>query len=129
MYSKGITWLDDCRIPLQNSETYKKQRYDQFSNTSSSYQDNQDEKMDYSIELRNECHLGRFCPNLLVCDDVLNDGTISSIKQNKNYIPPNNAESVVGFSRGKYIGICDMGTNSRYYDLDRWFDELILKLT
>lgn len=128
-YVKGITWMDDCRIPLQKSEIYEIRRYYRYSDAFSSYQGTDGEKMGYSVQLRNEHHLGRFCPNLLVCDDVLNDGKISSIKQNKNYEPPNDAESVAGCSVGRYIGICDMGTNSRYYDLDSWFDNLIFKLT
>jgi len=41
---------------------------------------------------------GRFPANLLCSDDVLNDG------------------------------LSDQGTNSRYYDIDKWFDYLLNKL-
>ena len=56
-------------------------------------------------------------------DDMLNDGSVTSIKQNKDYIPPNNPNSIHNYSRGKYSGINDKGTNSRYYDIDKWFYE------
>jgi hypothetical protein len=68
---------------------------------------------------------GRFPANLLVSDDMLNDGSVSSIKQNKDYIPPNEVNSIHNYSRGKYSGIQDKGTNSRYYDIDKWFDKII----
>jgi hypothetical protein len=67
---------------------------------------------------------GRFTPNLLVCDDMLNDGNItettSSIVNNKQI---NNIGLGLKPITCKKQG--DKGTNSRYYDLDKWFDKVI----
>lgn len=93
MYSKGIMWLDDCRIPFVDGndvwETPKKPRSNVGIKLSKGNENRQDANQQ-----------GRFTPNLLVCDDMLNDGSIVS----------------------------DKGTNSRYYDLDLWFDKMLKKL-
>jgi hypothetical protein len=120
-------WLDNCRIPFVDADKEKinfdrarvrpnQQEY--FGNELGYNYFTNDDNKEYNTQ-------GRFTPNLLVCDDMLNDGSVSSIKQNKDYIPPNEPDSIVGFSRGKYSGINDKGTNSRYYDLDKWFDKII----
>lgn len=75
-YSKGISWFDDCRIPfvdenidfntiLKQSEkngTYKGRLFE-----------TEIEKKHYKPE-------GRFPANLLVSDDMLNDGSVSNSK-------------------------------------------------
>jgi hypothetical protein len=115
-YSKGICWIGDCRIPTTELLGREQKSSHNYAMLQGGYNDG---------FWDNTKGLGRFTPNLLVCDDMLNDGSITSIKQNKDYIPPNEPDSIVGFSRGKYSGINDKGTNSRYYDLDKWFDKVI----
>jgi hypothetical protein len=68
---------------------------------------------------------GRFTPNLLVCDDMLNDGVIT--KQSKRtYKPTEHTGSLFGNSPQAHgVGIGDTGSSSRYYDLDMWFNKLI----
>ena len=118
-YSKGISWFDDCRIPFVDENTSRKQTpvkvevygWANHKGQIGSFNDTWKQ--------------GRFPANLLVSDDMLNDGSVSSIKQNKDYIPPNEANSIHNYSRGKYSGIQDKGTNSRYYDIDKWFDNII----
>jgi hypothetical protein len=119
MYSKGISWIDDCRIPfvdgVEKPSAYQARKggfQDVYVGGTTEYTNKQNTQ-------------GRFPANLLVSDDMLNDGSVSSIKQNKDYIPPNEANSIHNYSRGKYSGIQDKGTNSRYYDIDKWFDNLI----
>lgn len=94
-YAKGICWISDCRIPFLNDEGYN------YKNgplgNSFSVGEQPDGKRTEPVESN---PLGRFTPNLLVCDDMLNDGSIVS----------------------------DKGTNSRYYDLDLWFDKMLKKL-
>ena len=119
-------WLDDCRIPFVDSD----KETINFDRPRVRASVNEDWILKQAHDYTNPEHKeynqqGRFTPNLLVCDDMLNDGSITSIKQNKDYIPPNEPDSIVGFSRGKYSGINDKGTNSRYYDLDKWFDKVI----
>jgi len=119
MYSKAISWFDDCRIPFVDEKdksfgitTQKEQNI--FGNGNGFIRG--------EYQLNNQ---GRFPANILVSDDMLYDGSVSSIKQNKDYIPPNEANSIHNYSRGKYSGIQDKGTNSRYYDIDKWFDKII----
>jgi hypothetical protein len=124
-YSKGISWIDDCRIPFVDEVGIKisgdKKHLQKWKEKDGREKRNID-------EIQNTPYIntqGRFPANLLVSDDMLNDGSVSSIKQNKDYIPPNEANSIHNYSRGKYSGIQDKGTNSRYYDIDRWFNNLI----
>jgi hypothetical protein len=132
-YSKGICWIGDCRIPFVDGKDIP-----QATTQRDSEEMNHKTKellgyekwgvgmgLDVKRVPYEQNQQGRFTPNLLVCDDMLNDGSVTSIKQNKDYIPPNEPDSIVGFSRGKYSGINDKGTNSRYYDLDKWFDNII----
>ena len=112
-------WLDDCRIPFVNEGDIPNDMDKTHLDGRNFY------TQVYNGFMYNQNTQGRFAPNLLVCDDMLNDGSVTSIKQNKDYIPPNEPDSIVGFSRGKYSGINDKGTNSRYYDLDKWFDKVI----
>jgi len=69
---------------------------------------------------------GRFTPNLLVCDDILNDG----IKPNKGHRSKSKVTGYGEFGGGKseYHGIgeyMEVDSKSRYYDLDKWFDKVI----
>ena len=70
---KGVTWLGDCRIPyeencrLEKGGSYMGNRTG--SNAKSFYQQG-NENIDYDEPLPE----GRFASNLIVQDDVLNDG-------------------------------------------------------
>ena len=121
-------WLDDCRIPYQNgienefSETYlrsghgKSQGNDLILNISGNKRD--------GVYVNTQ---GRFTPNLLVCDDILNDGSVSK----SGFNPKAEIKQYGGgnFGGGKTndngVDYGDKGTNSRYYDLDKWFDNII----
>jgi hypothetical protein len=116
-YSKGVMWLDDCRIPFVDEVSIK-----------SPIQDGNVFNKDYEIKYKGdfiENTKGRFTPNLLVCDDMLNDGSIT--KQSKRtYKPTENMGSLFGNSPQAHgVGIGDSGSSSRYYDLDKWFDKVI----
>jgi hypothetical protein len=121
MYSKGISWIDDCRIPFVDGDTTNagKRTCNIFEKE---YQSGGNGSPDYITDIR-----GRFPANLLVSDDMLNDGVIS--KSNDN-IRNNRIEQKI-YGGGKGIppqstnGFNDKGTNSRYYDIDKWFDNLI----
>ena len=122
-YSKGIMWLDDCRIPFVDGndvwETPKKPRSNVGIKLSKGNENRQDANQQ-----------GRFTPNLLVCDDMLNDGVIgkSSSKERKNKLPQNIYGSGKGIPPQTSKGFDDKGTNSRYYDLDLWFDKMLERL-
>jgi len=68
-YSKGIMWLDDCRIPFVGTDTTNagKRTCNIFE---TEYQSGGNGSPDYETNPK-----GRFTPNLLVCDDMLNDGS------------------------------------------------------
>lgn len=127
LYAKGICWIDDCRIPFVD-EGDKKESYrkpldtirEGFVKTT---------KPEYKPQ-------GRFPANILVSDDMLNDGVIYQSgkgkphhKRNKTlgeyqgnaYGKYNNVNAQINFEN--YYG--DKGTNSRYYDIDKWFDNLL----
>jgi hypothetical protein len=124
-YSKGIMWLDDTRIPFVDSdkETINfdrpriREKKDEWIMSGGKRWDDPDVK-EYNTQ-------GRFTPNLLVCDDMLNDGVIT--KQSKRtYKPTEHTGSLFGNSPQAHgVGIGDSGSSSRYYDLDKWFDKVI----
>ena len=121
IYSKGISWIDDTRIPFVDTE------HIDFNTTQNGkvYGRN---SLNESITERNTTHYttkGRFTPNLLVCDDMLNDGNITS----QGNLKLHKMKGGWGESRKvekntvEYKG--DKGSNSRYYDIDLWFNKMI----
>ena len=124
-YSKGITWFDDCRIPFvdDGDNTIRKtKRGGLFNFTDINERINGDTK-------------GRFPANLLCSDDMLNDGNI--IQYNKNR---KDNGTYLGGHREVYVGegeikkkvkgdfYNDKGSNSRYYDIDKWFEKMLNEL-
>jgi len=117
-YSKGICWIGDTRIPFVDEPDPSAKRYQSYRNVDNLYGGYGDTHNDYKEQQ------GRFTPNLLVCDDMLNDGSIT--KQSKRYY--NIGTGGQGFYGVKSNGIPqqgDSGSSSRYYDLDKWFDKII----
>jgi hypothetical protein len=116
MYSKGVSWIDDCRIPFENDgdkeESYRKPLdtiREGFVKTT---------KPEYKPQ-------GRFPANILVSDDMLNDGIITKQSQ-RTYKPTDNSASLFGNSPQAHgTGIGDSGSSSRYYNIDKWFENLI----
>jgi hypothetical protein len=119
-YSKGISWIDDCRIPFVDEKVVSK-KYNDGYDTFTTYLDLGSVKTDYNVETNTT---GRFPANLLVSDDMLNDGVISKSGDIKPHIQKRktnvfNSNQVISSFKS------DKGTNSRYYDIDKWFDNLI----
>ena len=128
-YAKGVMWLDDCRIPFVDEKEIPKKSNDGFKNWASYYQ--RDWKGNEDLIPNTQ---GRFTPNLLVCDDMLNDGVITQYNKTRedkgNYLGGHRKEyvgttdnDVVKQIKGQFFS--DKGSNSRYYDLDKWFDKVI----
>jgi hypothetical protein len=130
-YSKGICWLDDCRIPfVDDTEDTTRGKYENKVQVGIMAER---PNIKFVGSFDDSAKQGRFTPNLLVCDDMLNDGSVS--KTNTSIIKPsNNSNSnILGGGKGipptkERIQNGDKGTNSRYYDLDKWFDKIIEKL-
>lgn len=111
-------WLDDCRIPTTEILGREQKSNHNYAMLQGGYNDGYWD---------NTKGLGRFTPNLLVCDDMLNDGYIgiSSSKERKNTLPQKIYGGGKGIPPQTSKGFDDKGTNSRYYDLDKWFDKII----
>jgi hypothetical protein len=123
-YSKGICWLDDCRIPFVETDPLQ----NGISGRDNGKMDSNNQGWGFK-RLDREPGLGRFTPNLLVCDDMLNDG----IKPNKGHRAKGKVSGYGEFGGGKseYHGVgeyMEVDSKSRYYDLDLWFDKLIKEL-
>ncbi len=119
-YSKGISWFDDCRIPFvdENINLNKVLKQTAKENNFGGFDNKSFDKLWYKPQ-------GRFPANILVCDDMLNDGVITKQSQ-RTYKPTDKSASLFGNSPQAHgVGIGDKGTNSRYYDIDKWFDKII----
>ena len=107
---KGITWLDDCRIPYEGKQPTGSGRVSQ--NIYGDYAND--------IEPPLTPQSGRFPANLLVSDDVLNDGRDRISGRSKS----NTYDKYGGqWGQGKQIRNADYGDSgsfSRYFDLDKW---------
>jgi hypothetical protein len=126
-YSKGVMWLDDCRIPFVDEGDMMKPTIatrDEFNDYKKTEGRKNIRQGGGFIKQSNT--QGRFTPNLLVCDDMLNDG----IKPNKGHRSKSKVTGYGEFGGGKseYHGIgeyMEVDSKSRYYDLDKWFDKVI----
>jgi hypothetical protein len=126
-HSKGICWLDDTRIPTNWEEERPPSWFNSGKSQSGepTYGGNLKSLTTSTIGERLNTQ-GRFTPNLLVCDDMLNDG----IKPNKGHRSKSKVTGYGEFGGGKseYHGIgeyMEVDSKSRYYDLDKWFDKVI----
>ena len=122
-YSKGITWIDDCRIPFKDEEDIDFNALERKGDNNEILYKGGFTKKYETTYYKTE---GRFTPNLLVCDDVLNDGVISKSSDNK-WIG-GKEKNWEGHTNKRIHTYSDKGSNSRYYDLDLWFNHLINKL-
>lgn len=122
-YSKGISWIDDCRIP--HNEACKEMKKQDVIN--SIY--GQGGRYEDVLELKPQ---GRFPANILVSDDMLNDGVISNSSGGKGEATKSSLDRTdLGYGYKKIDnapglgGYGDKGSNSRYYDIDKWFEKLL----
>ena len=124
-------WLDDCRIPFVDEVM----DFDKLLPTQDGGTIYGGGKGFYRTEpIKEYNQQGRFTPNLLVCDDMLNDGVITQYNKTRedkgNYLGGHRKEyvgttdnDIVKQIKGQFFS--DKGSNSRYYDLDKWFDKVI----
>ncbi|MBA7651309.1 hypothetical protein ES703_59126 [subsurface metagenome] len=126
---KGITWLDDCRVPYE-SQYDKSQATPQGRCTGQVYDSMLGRERK---EFDRPEQKGRFPANLLVSDDVLNDGRVSK----SNTRQPTGHQNIYDVSKGwnqnrvqdtTVRGMQDSGSFSRYFDLDAWWAEKLKQL-
>jgi len=118
---KGITWLDDCRVPTD--EEMKSQTMPDLRDVGQQSKEkigidklsfNQGitaKRLEYTPNTS-----GRFPANLLVSDDVLNDGRV--LKSTPFAKPSEGWHGQMAKNESK--GVTDSGSYSRYFDLDIW---------
>jgi hypothetical protein len=127
-YAKGICWIGDCRIPFVDEGDIPNDMDKTHLDGRNFY------TQVYNGFMYNQNTQGRFTPNLLVCDDMLNDGNIYKSGDGSGNMELININDAHHFSyenpnrkitKMKGVQYNDKGTNSRYYDLDKWFDKII----
>lgn len=131
---KGITWLDDCRIPFQNDKDVFESHEATGLGSDKCFYDGNCQVISKSAHEK-----GRFPANLLVSDDVLNDGTVSKSvggfskwNNNKGLHTWNELKVKQGDRKETVLPRSDKvqqfnvpvdaGSYSRFFDLDKWFD-------
>jgi len=117
---KGITWLDDCRIPTGDNLNGGMYSGEGKARIVADHQ--------WGFQKRDGQYVqpsGRFPANLLVSDDVLDDGRERiSQRHNKGLRPrspaiPGDTDYIYGDDPIR--GYSDSGSFSRYFDLDQWW--------
>lgn len=99
---KGVTWLDDCRVPYVDDNDKEKARFgSQTDIKGNNYNTNSPSKGNIYAKDVLSSEIGRFPANILVSNDVLND-------------------KVSYESQGGDIIKIDNGFDSRYFSLDAW---------
>jgi len=117
---KGITWLDDCRVPYESE--------DDVWITPEKPRSNLGFKLSSGNEERNPASpQGRFPANLLVSGDVLNDGVVR-VHGGNNY-KSGKKHNWVGITNEDKSYVKDSGSFSRYFSLDAWWAERIKELS
>lgn len=120
---KGVTWLDDCRIPYDSTPSNISRQNRQRKEVNIYGMEKGIPQCDLEINLN-----GRFPANLLVSDDMLNDGQVrkvGKIEPHHNIDSeqfPNTYGDYKRLSASHQISYGDSGSYSRFFDLDKWFD-------
>lgn len=126
-YSKGVSWINDVRIPFEdtpNPATNPKYRLQGDYKMPEKGQISDGSITQFRSSLNEIDVRGRFPANLLVSDDMLNDGVITKQTPRK-YNNKGDNKIFVGAGKGENYSNGDKGSSSRYYNIDKWFDNLI----
>jgi len=126
----GITWLDDCRVPYDNSQeddsgqNYYRRRDMAMPENKFSVFGN-----DGGVIKIIPTSQGRFPANILCSDDILNDGVVSKSRESDyNWQPSDNqatSTKILQTTIKSDRHFADTGSFSRYFSLDAWWDERI----
>jgi len=120
---KGITWLDDGRVPIERGDEPHGGYGDEVIGFGPF-----DNKGGVKWKESPTADKGRFPANLLVSDDVLNDGRV---RKSGDLLPGHKRGTGINFGGGGIIRNTyggDSGSFSRYFDLDAWWAERIKQL-
>lgn len=139
---KGIVWFDDCRIPYNqlDSERIEEKRHLGEGGKVDNYQKKKYgegeflKKLEPRKNFANISFQGRFPANILVSNDILNNGKIRKSSNNPDrfkglkILPEEkgwNQNEIICNSNA--IG-GDSGSFSRYFSLDAWWNEKLKNL-
>ena len=162
---KGVTWLDDLRIPFQGEDDYpgwwesgakgsngylgtdtfkiRDRSAEEIKNAQFKKTTKRKPRKEGTVfktsgfksennDTAEASPFGRFAANLLVQDDVLNDGKTTKSTGGRSYQNTNDMYSGGWKHKDKGLAINpgkgDEGSFSRYYDLDAWWEERIKEL-
>lgn len=120
---KGITWLDAGRIPYESDDD----KEEQSAKNPHTVHAHNDVLGDFSMCTGEWVQpTGRFAPNLLCSDDVLNDGNLTKSSGGVNV--GGLGENIYGHFALEKIpagsgGYGDSGSFSRYFSLDAWAEK------
>ncbi len=123
---KGITWLDDARIPYASKGDKNIAHPGSYNNKISSniYGGGKGYKL-RTNEKEWQNPQGRFPANLICSDDVLNDGKISKSQKGKPRLS-STKNIITKYGGGQHNSeYADSGSFSRYFDIDKWWAERI----
>jgi DNA modification methylase len=112
---KGCTWLDDCRIPYTKESVPSRDLLKQKSITSGQVVASPGEKWQGDP-------IGRFPANLLVSDNILDDGKNHKGNKTNGWSKLTSGQSGFGLKPlgGKTSAPSDEGSYSRFFSLDAW---------
>ena len=128
---KGVTWLGDCRIPYESEDDIIPQLRDnkRVVNSREMYGGSSYHKSKTKAIIGGSTE-GRFAANLIIQDDVLNDGKVTKSTGGRT-------EKKKGWGKfgggtkeviKKQPGYGDTGEFSRYFNLDAWWESRIKQL-
>ncbi len=137
---KGVIFFDNCRIPYISNDDKEGARRNgylpDFRGGNFGNRDEGDVKKRVDLGKVNTVNeIGRFPANIIVSDDVLNDGKITKSSGGSGEATKQGLDRTdigYGFKRidnaSGLGGYGDSGSFSRYFDVDLWFEERVKKL-
>ena len=118
---KGITWLDDCRIPYADDSDMEE--YDKCCSVNGKYETGLTWGGKRVFERVGNTE-GRFPANLLVENNILDTGKITETKPHSGDGERLDTQhNGWGFKRMAFGG-ADKGSYSRYFSLDSWWQKV-----
>ena len=122
---KGITWLDDCRVPYKDDSDKESSRWGNDNTIEKCYSGGLKSQGRKNTISNNQ---GRFPANLIISDNSLDIG--KNTKSQRNMMKPDKGGTghtlTFGDQTSEERGYNDSGDFSRYFSLDSWEAQFII---
>jgi DNA modification methylase len=130
---KGVMWLNEGRIPYESEDSIGERIFKEGNKTNSGFAgDNKSGKWENRTTPRpdfKENSQGRFPANILVSDDVLNDGKEHTTGEMHGIFAGVGRDRIYGhFNKCRSDVSKDSGSFSRYFSLDNWWANKLKEL-